>query len=461
MNELPKITAKMVVGVVGLGVSGRSAVAFALSRGAEVLVSESRPAERLLAEDGALLASPGVHWEAGGHSLEFLGRADLLLLGPGVDPRLPLFEALRQKGVPVCGELAVVAAELQVPLVAVTGTNGKTTVTTLIGELLVAAGKRPFVGGNIGTPLYEYLRDPGDVELVVAEVSSFQLEAAGRFAPEVAVLLNVTPDHLDRHGHLAGYIEAKRRIFAGHGAGRVAILNGDDPICREIAEGLAPPAELFGGGADCVARVEPHRVTLRRGEEVEIYPLAGTSLEGLPGSANAAAAILAARALGAPATAVLAGLRRFRPLPHRLEWVAEVAGVAYYNDSKATNSGAVLAALSRFPGRVVLIAGGRDKGDDYRLLRPAVAEKVAELILIGEAAGQLAAALADLVGTHRAGSMAEAVALAAVLARPGDVVLLSPSCASFDMFASYRHRGEEFRRVVLDLAGMALVGVRG
>jgi UDP-N-acetylmuramoylalanine--D-glutamate ligase len=452
MNQPLRISKKMRVGVLGLGVSGRAAVAYALCRGAEVLVSDSRPEARLLAEDGPLLARPGVSWEAGGHSLEFLARADLVLIGPGVDPRLPLVAALRRAGIPVAGELALVAAEIQVPLLAVSGTNGKTTVTTLLGELLQAAGKRVFVGGNIGTPLYDHLRDPGDVEAVVAEVSSFQLEAAGNFAPAVAILLNVTPDHLDRHGDLAGYAAAKKNLFAHRPSGAVAVLNGDDPICRKIAAAMADGVLLFGQGDDCAARLGLDQVTLTWQGQEERYPLAGTSLAGGIGGQNAAAAILAARSFGCAAEAIRRGLRDFRALPHRLEWVAEVAGVSYYNDSKATNSGAVVAALNHFPGPVVLIAGGRDKGDDYRLLRPAVAGRVRMVVLLGEAAELLQQALGDLVPTVRAESMAAAVALAAAAARAGEVVLLSPSCASFDMFRSYGHRGEEFRRAVLALA---------
>ena len=438
--------------ILGLGVSGRAALRYALWRGATVLLSDSRPRERFLAEERELLALPGIEWEAGGHSYEFLSRAQRILLSPGVDLALPLLRRLAEAGVALCGELAVVAEELLVPTVAITGTNGKTTTTTLVGELLAAGGIKSYVGGNIGTPLYDYLRAPDAYQAVVAEVSSFQLESAGRFAPEIGILLNITPDHLDRHGSLEAYGQAKMRLFAHQRAGDLAIVNGDDALCLRLAQGLRGELQTFGAGLENTARIVGKRVVVSLGEEVEDYPLEETALGNSVGLQNAAAAILAARRLGVSPERVLAGLRAFRLLPHRIELVGEVAGVRYYNDSKATNTGAVLGALQEFAGNVLLIAGGRDKGDDYRLLRDQVAARVRLLITIGEAAELLEAALADAVPTVRAASMAEAVRVAASRARSGDVVLLSPACASFDMFRNYGHRGEEFRKQVAALA---------
>lgn len=435
------------IAILGLGVSGRSAARYALWRGAAVRISDSRPVERFLTEESELLALPGVVWEAGGHSFEFLSRARLVLISPGVDLSQPLLRRLADAGVALVGELAVAAEELREPTVAITGTNGKTTTTTLIGELLVAGGFTTFVGGNIGTPLYDYLRGPRDCQVVVAEVSSFQLESAGNFAPEIGILLNITPDHLDRHGSLEEYGRVKMRLFAHQGPGALAIINGDDPLCRQLAQGLIGELQTFGSGVDNTARIVGKTVRLTLGGEIEEYPLEDTALGNAVGLQNAAAAILAVRRLGVTPARVLAALHAFRLLPHRIELVAEIGGVRYYNDSKATNTGAVLGALKEFSEKVLLIAGGRDKGDDYRLLRPAAAN-LRLLITIGEAAELLETALSEVVATVRAASLAEAVHIAASRALPGEVVLLSPACASFDMFKNYGHRGAEFRRLV-------------
>ncbi len=450
------------VAILGLGISGRAAVKYALQCGAQVRVSDHRPKQRFVAEEGEFLAATGILWEAGGHSHDFLSQAGLVLVSPGVNLAMPLLKALQNSGVKLAGELAVAAGELRVPVVAVTGTNGKTTVTTLIGELLRGSGKRVFVGGNIGTPLYEYLCRPDDYDLVVVEVSSFQLESAGAFAPDIGLLLNITPDHLDRHGDLEEYGRVKMRLFAHQKDGDLAIVNGDDPLCLALPPGLSCEVQSFGSGTTNTAVIEDGLVRLTLGETTEEYPLAATSLGNSVGLRNSGAAILAARRLGCSPEQIRQGLRDFRLSPHRIEFVAEVDGVTYYNDSKATNTGAVIAALEQFPGNVILIAGGRDKGDDYGLLRAMVAARVRLLVVLGEAAGLLRRALADVVEIVPADSMRQAVALAGERARPGDVVLLSPACASFDMFTSYGHRGNEFKKEVLGLpaAGQAVPGKR-
>ena len=451
MRTAKMITAGTKVAILGLGISGRAALKYALQCGAQVRVSDNRPEERFTAEEEQLLASTGVLWEAGGHTYEFLRQAELLLLSPGVDLALPLIKRLQKAGVRMAGELAVAGGLLPVPVVAITGTNGKTTVTTLIGELFKAAGKKVFVGGNIGTPLYEFLCRPEGYDVVVVEVSSFQLESAGNFAPDVAVLLNITPDHLDRHGSLEEYGRVKMLLFGHQKEGDLAIVNGDDEFCRALSKGLPGEVQTFGTSDADTARIEGALVRLRLSDHREEYSLAGTAFASSVGPKNSAAAILAARRLGCTPEQIQKGLQDFHMLPHRIEFVAEVDGVSYYNDSKATNSGAVLGALEQFPGNVILIAGGRDKGDDYRLLREAVAARVRLLVVIGEAAALLEKALADVVEIVPAKSMLEAVTLAAQSAKPGDVVLLSPACASFDMFTSYGHRGNEFKKEVLNL----------
>lgn len=433
----------------GLGVSGRAAVRYALHCGGEVLVSDSRPKEQFLTEEGEFLAASGVAWEAAGHSREFLTKADLLLISPGVNLELPLLRSLRDDGVQIVGELAVADGHIDVPVVAVTGTNGKTTVTTLIGEILKSAGKRVFVGGNIGTPLYEYLLYPGDYDIVVVEVSSFQLESAGGFAPDVGLLLNITPDHLDRHFSMERYARIKMNLFQHQQPEAIAIINGDDPLCRELPSGIRSAVRAFGTNDDHAAIIRDGRILLAVDNKTEEYRFEGMKQPNGITLMNFAATILAVRSLGCTHSQIQAGLEAFRSLPHRIEFVAEVNGVSYYNDSKATNTGAVVGALEQFPGNVILLAGGRDKGDDFGLLRDSVMSKVKKMVVLGEAAALLGAALADVVEMETVASMEDAVRAAARNALPGDVVLLSPACASFDMFSSYGHRGHEFKRAVL------------
>jgi UDP-N-acetylmuramoylalanine--D-glutamate ligase len=400
--------------------------------------------------DLAFLAEYGVEYECDGHTLAFLRQADKILVSPGIRQDLEILHQLRALKIPVLGELALAAPLINKPVVAITGTNGKTTVTSLIGELLQGAGKKVFVGGNIGTSLFDYLNNPEDVDVLVLELSSFQLEAAGDFKADVAILLNVTPDHLDRHGSMDCYAAAKMKIFSGQGQSDMAILSGDDHYCREMLPSLGGGQRqlFFGHGQDCQARIEDHRVMLLWQGREECYDLVGSMLDTATGALNSAAAILAVCSLGCGQEVIAQGLTAFQVAAHRMALVGKAAGVSYYDDSKATNTGAVLSALENFKGNVILIAGGRDKGDDYTLLQESVARKVRTLILIGEAAELIAQALAGVTELRKACSMEEAVTLAASLARAGDTVLLSPACASFDMFDSYGHRGRVFAAAV-------------
>ena len=448
--------------VMGLGVSGRAAVRYLVSQGVRVLVSDTRNEQCLQAADPAFLAEHGVEFECGGHTLAFLRRADQVLVSPGISQDLKILQQLRALGIPVLGELAMAASLINKPVVAITGTNGKTTVTALIGELLQRAGKKVFVGGNIGTSLFDYLMSPEDVDVLVLELSSFQLEAAGSFKAEVALLLNVTPDHLDRHGSMAGYAAAKMKIFSGQGQNDTAILSGDDQLCRALSAKLGGQRRLlFGHGADCQARIDEHAVLLEWQGREELYDLTGSMLDNATGLLNSASAILAARCLGCDREAIAQGLADFQVAPHRMAWVGAGAGVSYYDDSKATNTGAVLSALASFSGNVILIAGGRDKGDDYSLLKESVASKVRCLILIGEAAELIARALTGMTELRQAESMEAAVMLAASLARAGDTVLLSPACSSFDMFDNYGHRGNAFAAAVQRVIDAAPAGCKG
>ena len=454
------------VAVMGMGVSGRAAVRYLVSQGVKVLVSDTRSGQQLPAADLAFLAEQGVEYECGGHTLTFLRQADQILISPGIRQDLEILVQLRALGIPVLGELAMAAPCIRKPVVAITGTNGKTTVTALIGELLKRAGKKVFVGGNIGTSLFDYLSHPDDVDVLVLELSSFQLEAPGAFRADVAILLNVTPDHLDRHGTMAGYAAAKMQIFSGQGPKDTAIVSSEDSYCRELAAGLDRGRHLlfFGHDRACQAQVDGHCIQLQWQGKQERYDLTGSMLDTATGRLNSAAAILAARTLGCPPEEIAQGLTAFQVAAHRMALVGKSAGVLYYDDSKATNTGAVLSALANFAGNVILIAGGRDKGDDYTLLRESVGRKVRCLILIGEATEQIAQVLAGTTEMEKVASMEAAVMLAASIAREGDVVLLSPACASFDMFDNYGHRGDVFAaavRKVIDQAGSAGCKVSG
>ena len=390
----------------------------------------------------------GIHLEIGEHTSDFLAQAEIVIVSPGISVTSPLMDELQQKGVTVVGELAFASAQVDKPIIAITGTNGKTTVTTLIGELLKGAGKRVFVGGNIGTSLFDYLLDPQGFEVLVLEVSSFQLETAGDFAPDVAILLNISPDHLDRHGSFREYRKEKMKIFSCQKEGDVAIINGDDSECMKLPENFLAEIARFGTDEKFVAGISGNDVVLYPGSKSERYTLASTQLQGQVGACNSAPAILAARYLGCTQSQIQNGLNTFSPLEHRMEFVHEQDGVRFFNDSKATNTGAVVAALSQFEGKVILIAGGRDKGDDYTLLTPSVSEKVAMVVAMGESSNLIEEALLGSVNIIKATSMKDAVQKAAEGAVPGDSVLLSPACSSFDMFTGYGHRGRVFKEEV-------------
>ncbi len=464
LKEILKPGAHVVV--VGLGKSGVSAVRFLLKLGVKISVSEGGRQENLEGDLVRWLKEKRVFVETGGHTSELLTSADCILVSPGVPLEIAPLAAARHKGIPVVGELALAKDFLKVPVVAVTGTNGKSTVTTLIGDLLKGSGKKVFVGGNIGIPLAEYLAGPQDCEVVVLEVSSFQLDSAEEFRPQVGVLLNITPDHLDRYASFGAYVDSKMSLFKHQQPGDVAVINGDDSA---IGGWLAKATEkkspwpLWGelrqysscertGMAACLSGTKVRiAMTDDPGTKSEEYELAGTLLAHAPNTENAMAAILAVRAMGCSPAEIQKNLAGFTPLPHRLTLVAEIEGISYYDDSKATNVGAVYSALAGMKQPVVLIAGGRDKGGGYEMLLPLVREKVRGMVLIGEAREAMAKALAKTTRIVFAEEMDEAVRLARTMAEKGDAVLLSPACASFDMFRSYSHRGEMFAQAVSEL----------
>lgn len=444
--------------VVGLGKSGQAAITFLRKLGARISVSEAGTRENL--DDDLLqwLSEEGVFLETGGHSPDLFTSAEVIVLSPGVPLELPAIKAARRQGIPVIGEMGLAAQFLKTPMVAVTGTNGKSTVTTLLGELFRASGKKAFVGGNLGTPLTEYLTSPQEDDVVVVEVSSFQLDSAGLFKPDAALLLNISPDHLDRYDDFNAYADSKMSIFAGMGERGVAIVNADDKECMGRIDRI-PRCRLYYFGENLADRpgavLRGKRVALVGVEGVdggeESYDLSASCLCEQPNARNAMAAILAARLMGCSKDGISKGLQRFVPLAHRMTMVAEIDGVGYYDDSKATNVGAVHSALCGMTRPVILIAGGRDKGGEYGLLNDPVRKKVKSMLLIGEAGNKMANAFKTVTQVSLMGSLEEAVRKAYRIAEPGDAVLLSPACASFDMFTSYKQRGEVFRESVMAL----------
>jgi len=436
--------------VLGLGISGEAAASHLLRLGATVEVIDDAD-DPLLRERAASLKGARVVLGSSVAAGEMAGHVDLVVASPGVPERAPALVAARAAGVPIWSEVELAFRIARAPIVGVTGTNGKTTTTRMLASALAASDVRTTAAGNIGRPLLDAVVEDHDV--VVAELSSFQLRHTVAFRAPIGVLLNVAPDHLDWHGTFDEYLAAKARLFSNQRAGDTAIHH-DDEMCAGAAAsspGLklafaAATVPTGGAGVD-----EAGWIAVPEGRIVETAHL---RTRGVPGIANAVAAAAAACAFGANATRVGTALAAFEPLPHRMELVAEVEGVSYVNDSKATNPHAVAAALDGLDG-VVLIAGGRNKGLDLRPLARS-AQYVREVVAIGESAAEIEAAFASSgVPVERAVTMDDAVARAASGAEPGDTVLLSPGCASFDMFADYKARGEAFRAAVKRLEAAA------
>jgi UDP-N-acetylmuramoylalanine--D-glutamate ligase len=437
--------------VVGLGMTGLSVARYLHRQGEPFRVVDTRAHPPQLA---ALQTScPGVTVHCGPLSAASFASAGRIVLSPGVAPQEPALAQARARGVPVEGDIALFARAARAPIAAITGSNGKSTVTTLLGEMARAAGLRVGVGGNLGTPALDLLAD--DIDLYVLELSSFQLETTEALNARVATVLNLSEDHIDRHGSLAAYAAVKARIFRA-APGReppLRVLNAEDARVVAMASS-GEPARWFA-----LASEDPghYRVISRQGRRwlaagnEPLLPVTELALVGEHHQANALAALAMADALALPRAAALQALRQFRGLPHRTQLIAEVGGVRFIDDSKGTNVGATVAALRGVPGPLVLIAGGQGKGQDFSVLRPWVAGKVRAAVLIGQDAGALATALTGATAIVRAGDLDEAVRLAARHAHPGDAVLLSPACASLDMFRDYHHRGEVFAAAVREL----------
>lgn len=441
--------------VVGLGQSGLAVARFLAARGARVRVNDQHDARALgaAASDAAAL---GAELVLGGHPERAFEDLDLIVVSPGV-PRLPQLDAAEERGVSVVSEVELAARFIEAPIVAVTGTNGKSTVTTLIGQMCARLGRPMFVGGNLGRPLVEAVgtEAAGEDGIVVVELSSFQLERVSRMKAHVAILLNVTPDHLDRYPSFEAYAEAKARIFERQDANDFAILPADAPDLRELVKD-GGTIVLFGGLHGDVRVADD--VLVDSGGALRV-PIRDLRLRGSHNVSNACAAALAARLMGVHADDIAAVLRTFEGLPHRMQYVGSIEGVEYIDDSKATNVGAAVASIDGLAGsggKIVLVAGGVDKGGSYQPLRERMAEEGRAIVVFGEAAPLLERAFAgSSVELRRAESMSDAVTRAAALARPGDTVLLAPACSSFDMFRSYAERGDVFQQAVGNLGGQS------
>ncbi len=439
--------------VVGLGRSGVAASRLLVRNNARVTATDRSPWDVLSAE-ARELAALGIKIEAGGHSTGTFLFADLIILSPGVPKDIdPLIRA-KENGVKIISEIELAYQLLDAPLIAVTGSNGKSTTTTLVGEILKAKGDRVFVGGNLGTPLTEYLLSGGGADCVAAELSSFQLETIEDFRPSVSILLNISPDHLDRYSNMREYTEAKFRIFENQTADDFAVINGDEPWSTEVSKRFRGKMIVFSRRRKVkngVFAEEGRLVSNMNGRHETICGIAEIGIKGVHNLENSMAAAAAALLRGCTPEIIARTLRVFPGLEHRLEFVREIGGVKYINDSKGTNVGAVIKSIEGFNEPILLIAGGRDKGSDFSLLRPLIQEKVKRLILIGEAGEKLRRAAGDLTTTIHAGSMEEAVHIARKEAVKGDVVLLSPACASFDMFKNFEDRGRIFKEIVWKL----------
>jgi UDP-N-acetylmuramoylalanine--D-glutamate ligase len=438
--------------VVGLARTGVALCRFLAGQGARVTVTDQAQPEDL-ADSRRGIQGTGVVEDLGVAQPHWQG-FDAIVLSPGVPPELPWLAAARAAGLPVIGELEVAAPFITRPLLAVSGTNGKTTTTTLLGELLNASGKKTLVGGNIGTPVVSLLARQEEADLLVLEVSSFQLDTAPHFHPQAAALLNLTPDHLDRYADYDAYIASKASLFRRQGAGDLQVLNADDPAVASLDRGISR-VYWFSATRPLATGAWLHHdaVQVRLADrEAETFPREHIRLQGRHNLENVMAALLLALDAGADPNACRDVLATFRGLPHRLEWVADLGGVSFYDDSKGTNVGAVATSLAHFDRPVILIAGGRDKDSDFSLLNDLIAARVKALVLIGETRERLAQVWQGLAPLYLADDMPAAVARARDLSRPGEVVLLSPACASFDMYKDYAHRGQTFQNLVRELS---------
>jgi UDP-N-acetylmuramoylalanine--D-glutamate ligase len=440
--------------VVGLGKSGVASALFLHEQGARVTVSDAKTEDQLPQAIPQLL-DKGIAVETGGHGERTFRQQDLIVVSPGVPISVPQLDQARALGIAVIGEVELATRFLEGHIVAITGSNGKTTTTALAGDVIAWGGWESAVGGNIGTPAIALVGEATSDTYVVLEISSFQLETIQTFHPAIAVVLNVTPDHLDRHGSMEAYVAAKKRIFENQTAADFAILNADDPVCVTLGKSIPSQTRWFSRQKEVTAGafVRQGRIFSRdESGEQEIMPVAEIGLKGAHNLENVLAAVCVGMLIPCEPRRIRSAVKEFKAVEHRLEYVATINGVEYYNDSKATNVDATIKALESFPAGIHLILGGKDKGSDYSQLNPLLRERVRRLYTIGAAAEKIEAHTAGTAETVRAATLDAAVKRAAEAAQPGDVVLLAPACASFDQFENYEQRGRVFKELVQALA---------
>lgn len=443
--------------VVGLGKSGVASALFLKKHGARVTVSDAKPEDQLRSEI-PLLLDHGITVETGGHGDRTFRGQDLIVVSPGVPVDAPHLVQARALGEPVIGEIELAAQFLPGPIVAITGSNGKTTTTTLVGEILGAGGLPTVVGGNIGTPAISLVERATANTWAVLEVSSFQLETVQTFRPRIAVILNITPDHLDRHRTFEAYAGAKARIFENQQSDDFAVLNEDDPACVNLAKRVNAQLFWFSRQKEVQrgAWLSGGRILFRdAARQQEIMLVADIPLKGAHNVENALAGVCVGMLVGSSPERIREAIRNFKAVEHRLEFVARIRNVDYYNDSKATNVDATIKALESFPANIHLILGGKDKGSDYSVLNDLLRRRVKRVYTIGAAAPKIESQIKEAADIFHAETLEKAIRRAAQDAKPNDIVLLAPACASFDQFDSYEHRGKVFKDVVKSLEDRA------
>ncbi|HEV3040970.1 MAG TPA: UDP-N-acetylmuramoyl-L-alanine--D-glutamate ligase [Candidatus Angelobacter sp.] len=440
--------------VVGLGRSGVTAAIFLQEQGASVIVSDTKT-ETQLQHEVSLLLDRGISIETGHHGERTFRDQDLIVVSPGVPSDQPQLQQARALGIPVIGEVELACRFLKGKIVAITGSNGKTTTTTLAGDILTKSGKMALVGGNIGVPVISLIGQSSADGFNVLEISSFQLETIQQFKPHVAVILNITPDHLDRHHTFQAYVDSKARIFENQQPGDFGILNADDPTCVGLKSKVKGKLYWFSRKqrVENGASVSNDQVIFHDdGQETPVLPLSDINLKGAHNLENVLAAVCIGMIAGCAPDQVRKAVAEFHGVEHRLELTATIQGVAFYNDSKATNVDATIKALESFPGNIHLILGGKDKGSDYTLLNSLLRTRTKRTYLIGAAAEKIAAQIQGATPIVYSGTLEQAVRQAFDAAASGDIVLLAPACASFDQFENYEQRGRVFKELVAALA---------
>ncbi len=439
--------------VIGLGKTGIASARFLAGKGANVAVTDEKPQTEL---KGVIreLGNAYANLEFRKYAPDSLSRVDLIIPSPGVPPSNILLAEAVNKKIPILSEIEVAYRFLKMPMIAITGTNGKTTTTTLIGNILKKGGKKVFVGGNIGNPLIGYVEGNQDDDYAVVEVSSFQLQWIQHFHPFISILLNTTCDHVDYHGSFEAYRMAKERIFENQGESDLTILNADEPRSSVLARNMVSQVQFFSSSTTVQRGIfleDNALVHITTQGEREEYPLDMIKIPGLHNIENVMASIMAARYCGCPPASIVSAVEDFKGIPHRIEFTDEKNGVAFYDDSKGTNVGAVIRALETFAKPIILLMGGRDKEGDFETLRPLVRAKVKELVLFGEARNRINDLIGGVVKTSKVTTLKEAIEVAYRHSSAGDVVLLSPGCASFDEFSDYKERGRFFKDAVKNL----------